>query len=1090
MAISNKTRAKINLHKGSLPDDSLASALGVIGSTMIVEDKVQLSKAEQELLQSRALTVEDDPWNQLPNERRVNLIRHTYDPVTLIGLCLQNNTLGQCIDAMEVNVDGSGYDIERLDKQPVEDKENDTTIKPIKQFFDTAFIHESFTSIRRKMRRDAESTGNAYLEVIRNQAGDITLVNHLDAKLVRMVKLDDPVQVEHEIERGGTTQKVQMLVRERRYAQLIGNKVRYFREFGSSRDINSETGEWLGQAKKPAKPQFQATNDQDKGVPVDGQKPGQPVQPAAPKPGEPVQPAAPQEGSPVADLEQQRKRRFKQFKAEKDSSPTQPTPKFGTGPTPQDDPTKRPDHESQDGTVQIPGTEVIHVRVKPDVSTPYGIPRWINQIPSVLGSRKAEELNLEYFAHGGMPPVMIFLQGGQLSPTAKADLNKYLSGEAKTKMRAVVADVYSTGGDLTTNSQVKVSVERFGGDRMNDSMFEGYDERCAGRVRSAFRLPPLFTGNTEDYNFACYDEQTETLTDQGWRKWSEYRPGMKVACVDRRTGRMSYETPAALSVYDVQDVPMHHFTGRGLDLMITPKHNMLWKEHGSWRLAPIEQMEAKRRVLFRSSVVWAEGQRLEHFEFPVPQHVQVRNTMAVTSLRWEADVFLSLLGWYVSEGHTPAQQTSIVVTQKKPHRLDEIRALVARTGVAWHDQVSATGTHNFHVKDADVAEWFAALGRESHEKALPPWVLNLPFDQLQSLFNALMAGDGTVDSRPDRKTCAYATTSPVLADQVQEIALKLGYRAKIGVNRPGTYAGPDGHPVYRVMMCEADTMDVSLPQNRQRVSYTGKVHCFTVPTGVYVTRRNGCVSVQGNTAYASYVVAEAQVFKPEREAFDEVVNNTLMAEIAPDFVYRSLPLTVHDVAVQLQAMTLAKDVVDRESFVDEVNEIAGLNLNFQDPMTDPMSPANPDSPLNPLNDPRKALMPGQDNPFDKGGGKPNPFDKKVAGGIPQPVKGGPTVASTKPKKPMPAGFAKTEEGLVLKDDQFLNLAEDWAAHLSGDREFGAANVNFMQSVIAGLHPQNRKLFNAYVGMKLAPGAKYDPDGISDLISCAGDCLSE
>ena len=739
MAISNKTRAKVGLPKGTRPEaDPLANALGVIGSTMIVEDKFTLSKAEQEVLQSRALSIEDDPWNQLPNERRVNLIKHAYDPVTMINLCLQNNTLGQCVDAMEVNVDGSGYDIERKDNNPVEDKENDETIKPIKEFFDSVFIHESFMSIRRKVRRDAEQTGNGYYEVIRNQAGDITLVNYLDAKLVRMVKLDDPIQVEREITRGGTTQKVQMLVRERRYAQLIGNKVRYFREFGSSREVNSETGEWMGQAKKPVKPQFQATNDGDKVPPADG------VQPDAPKG---VQPDAPKDAetkgaAPVSDLEQQRKKKKFAFqKAAGDVDRDQSTPKFSTGPRPQDDPTKRPEHEEQ--AAGTPGTEVIHVRVKPDVSTPYGIPRWINQIPSVLGSRKAEELNLEYFNHGGMPPVMIFLQGGQLSPGAKTELNKYLSGEAKTKMRAVVADVYSTGGDLTSNSQVKVSVERFGGDRMNDSMFEGYDERCAGRVRSAFRLPPLFTGNTEDYNFA--------------------------------------------------------------------------------------------------------------------------------------------------------------------------------------------------------------------------------------------------------------------------------------------------------------------------------------------------------TAYASYVVAEAQVFKPEREAFDEIVNNTLMAEIAPEFLYRSLPLTVHDVAVQLQAMTLAKDVVDRESFVDEVNEIAGLNLSFQDPMTDPASPLNPDSPLHPSNDPKLAALAGK-NPFTgedfpKEDPKGNPFTKQK-----QPVKGG---SGGKPQKP--AGFAKVEHERIAKmgltgDDVLLDLASDWAAHLAGDRQFETPSINLMSSMIHGLHPQVRKAFNALVGLKLAPGAKYDPDGVSDLMACAGDAL--
>jgi PBSX family phage portal protein len=744
MPISNKTRSQIGLPEKAVEEPSLGNALGVQATVLrrpVSEELSKAEKAERDLLQSRALTIEDDPWNELPNERRVNLIKHSYDPVLLVNLTLQNNTLGQCIDAMEVNVDGSGFDIEPRDGEAVEG-EDDPNIEGIKQFFDTAYINESFTSIRRKMRRDLESTGNAYLEVIRDASGDITLLNHLDAKLVRLVRLDDPVPVEREVLRNGSVRKVKMQVRERRYAQLIGNKVRYFREFGSSREVNSETGEWLGEAKRVGSPQFQATLDQDKGDDNSDKRP-----PFGAKPGEEDPEAMPMDAEAEESSEGEefpKKKKPNPFqKIEKAGERTeQPELNYSTAPTPEDDPT----HKPMESMVNAPlGTEVIAFKCKPDVTTPYGLPRWINQIPSTLGSRKAEELNLEFFNNGGVPPVMIFLQGGQLTPGSRTELNKYLSGEAKHKLRAVIADVYSTGGDLSSNSQVKVNVERFGSGQ-NDSMFEGYDDKCSSRVRSAFRMPPLFTGDTGEYNFA--------------------------------------------------------------------------------------------------------------------------------------------------------------------------------------------------------------------------------------------------------------------------------------------------------------------------------------------------------TAYASYVVAEAQVFKPERELFDEIINNTLMKEIAPDYIYRSLPLTVHDVAVQLQALTLIKDVADRDSFLSEVNEIAGLTVAVGDPMTDPMSPANPDSPMNPLKQlEAKGGVPGQ-NPFggkdtedEEPSGKAPPFGAKPAGKeMPAPV------GIKKPAKP--AGFAKADIDRVMKmgDETITRLAEDWAAHLSGDRTFEAPTINFMKSIIEAFDPKVRKLFNAYVGIKLAPGAKYDPDGVSDLIACAGDCL--
>jgi hypothetical protein len=37
------------------------------------------------------------------------------------------------------------------------------------------------------------------------------------------------------------------------------------------------------------------------------------------------------------------------------------------------------------------------------------------------------------------------------------------------------------------------------------------------------------------------------------------------------------------------------------------------------------------------------------------------------------------------------------------------------------------------------------------------------------------------------------------------------------------------------------------PQHVKRVAYDGTVHCFSVPHGIYVTRRNGRIAIQGNT---------------------------------------------------------------------------------------------------------------------------------------------------------------------------------------------------------------------------------------------------
>lgn len=149
------------------------------------------------------------------------------------------------------------------------------------------------------------------------------------------------------------------------------------------------------------------------------------------------------------------------------------------------------------------GTEVLHFMGMEDVDTPYGVPKWYPQMPSVLGSRKAEEHNLEYFEAGGVPPLMIFVQGGVMGATMKTALEEFLSSKPGAKQGAPVFEIASTGGEIGgANPGAKVLVERFGTERQKDSMFESYDEKCEARIRRAWRLPPIFVGKSDDYNLA------------------------------------------------------------------------------------------------------------------------------------------------------------------------------------------------------------------------------------------------------------------------------------------------------------------------------------------------------------------------------------------------------------------------------------------------------------------------------------------------------------------------------------------------------------------------------------------------------------
>ena len=561
------------------------------------------TKAPDGAVQPNAFEPEDE-YQQLyvGATRDQGVIQPPYNLRQLDALSQENNTLGPCIEVMVTNIDGTGYGFVSEDTDE-DDAEDDPKVDALEEFFAQPWPDMSFKEMRRMLRRDRERTGNAYIEVLRNAQDKIVMFRRVDAKMMRMLRLDDAIPVDVTVVRDGEKQTVKVMTRERRYCQLVnGVTLMYFKEFGSKRDLHKKTAVWSPQGQRlPA---------------------------------------------------EQR------------------------------------------------ATEILHFTAIPDAHTPYGIPRWVNQIPSVLGSRKAEEFNMEFFDAGGIPPVLVVLQGGTMQATTRQALMEMNSGEAKKKNRMQILEVEASSGSLAQTPQAKVTVERFGADRQSNSMFEKYDERCEERVRRSFRIPPIFLGSSKDYNFACYDAETETLTDAGWIKYDAFQLGMKVACYDPKSRALTFQAPVGGPlVYDVENVEMHRFVGESLDLCVTPKHRMLWStQYGLEKLASIEEMlgGCSRPNFVARIDKYDGGETLESFAVPwVPLRGGSNFAYDRAPNALPAGDFLELVGWYVSEGHALPQGSAIGITQKDTRhwpRIDSLfRRLEAKGFAVWRPRRRQTG---------------------------------------------------------------------------------------------------------------------------------------------------------------------------------------------------------------------------------------------------------------------------------------------------------------------------------------------------------------------------------------------------------------
>lgn len=429
-----------------------------------------------------------------------------------------------------------------------------------------------------------------------------------------------------------------------------------------------------------------------------------------------------------------------------------------------------------------------------------------------------------------------------------------------------------------------------------------YEIRGTGLIVNSFRQLMLFDKLRE-----CYSTDCEVLTRDGFKKITdlleisddvnpnpEYvngieldedgnvsgvlklKDGVEVACFNPDTEEMEYHVPEELHMSQYKG-KMLHFNGDKVDCLVTPNHKM-WtkKKNKNWDKIPASQMfDTKGWWKFRSHLKWT-GKKVDN--------INVLDTNVPTNL------YLEMLGYLISEGN--------IYKNNKPGIYDAKISLSQLTSDGKHeplrnamhafadiirkkcsDNISVKGSG--YSKDTPKEKWEGVIhGKDlanylineigngetakSHDKKIPRWVLELCPEQLNILLNSLVMGDGSKSISKygtGSESMRYSTVSKQLADDVYEIAYKCGFVPNICVS---TAKKIDGRVVTEYIVLWSTTQYSNEPNiytgtkqcvngggvSVEEVDYEGPVWCFTVPTGLFVTRRNGKVTIQGNSKFA------------------------------------------------------------------------------------------------------------------------------------------------------------------------------------------------------------------------------------------------
>lgn len=347
---------------------------------------------------------------------------------------------------------------------------------------------------------------------------------------------------------------------------------------------------------------------------------------------------------------------------------------------------------------------------------------------------------------------------------------------------------------------------------------------------------------------ACHDDQTEVMTDDGWKLFADLTGDEELLTMDQQTHEATYRKPQKI-VKKPYTGPMYLYEAKGANFCVTPDHDMYFhgRAHNQdtfWRKAPMEELVGKTDKYMKKTISWTAPDR-EKFELP-----EVRSERKFFPARFvEMDDWMTFLGWYLSEGHLikshGKRADGIGISQDAPEAQQRIFDLLVRLGFS-----PKRTERQVHVYNTQLARHLGQFGKNCLEKRVPAYARMASARQIGLLLDSYLEGDGY---EKQGQGIIY-TSSPQMANDLQEMILKTG---KPSVVRKRDLAGREsdfGSHVatssvdgYVITRPHEDSKIKFYPQNLKKIDYDGLVYCASVPPeAMLLTRRKGYTLWSGN----------------------------------------------------------------------------------------------------------------------------------------------------------------------------------------------------------------------------------------------------
>lgn len=353
----------------------------------------------------------------------------------------------------------------------------------------------------------------------------------------------------------------------------------------------------------------------------------------------------------------------------------------------------------------------------------------------------------------------------------------------------------------------------------------------------------------------CYDDQTEVLTNNGWKLFKDVLPDDEI-CTLSSESEIEYHKPIQSFIYDY-DGELIHFKSLKSDLMVTPNHRMLYadKHNHKHGFVNAEDYSITKHPIPNKGT-WCGGKySASIFELPAiksewksgnygSNQIKKWDAIAIDMITW-----VKFLGLWLSEGsvdninNATTHGYRVTISQTKEYNLKYIEEILNSMPFKW-----VYDGKDFIICNKQLWTYMKQFGKQK-DRYVPTYVKDLGADYIAAFLDALWLGDGSVHKTSGQSV--YYTTSKQLADDVQELLVKAGYQASMHQRKPRISKIGD-RTVNSSMICYEVSVRFSAytylnDKISKRVPYRGKVYCLEVPNNTMMVRRNGYTLWCGNS---------------------------------------------------------------------------------------------------------------------------------------------------------------------------------------------------------------------------------------------------